>query len=202
MFYIVLQAKKLKKRNKILIAAVVLFCSTRIFTQPIDSLKIDYNYINSSPQNAHVYLDDKLIGSTPLFYMWEDSLFPKSLMIKMKGYIDYTDNIPNSLLINKTYKLVPQKGNSVENPVKEDKSTYFSKPRKVIPIVISSLFAAGAGVSAYYFKTLSAENRDAYELYRDPAALDRKEKYDTYAAISIILFQAGLGILAYFLFVD
>jgi hypothetical protein len=192
----------LEIKNKILVLLFFTLCSNSFFGQTDDSLKINYNYINSSPQNAEVYLDYKLIGSTPLFYKWEDSTYPKQLTIKLDGYIDFTETIKSPALIKKTYKLVPKKGTVTENPVKEDKATYFNKPRKVLPIAISAVAAVGAGIYAFYFKSLAGENRDEYELTGNPEALDRKKKYDTYAGISLVVFQVGLGALIYFLLID
>ena len=167
-----------------------------------DSLKIDYNYINSVPQNAEVYINNRLIGNTPLHFKWGDSLFPKQMKIKLKGFADYFESINDYILINKTINLIPVKGSVKLNLVKEDKSTYFDEPRKVIPIVISSLVTAGAGLSAYYFKSLAIENRDFYEDFGDQSALDRKKKYDVISGVSLAVFQLGLGVLVYFLLID
>jgi hypothetical protein len=205
--YIVLQINRLQTitvKRKINIVFILLsaLCLQPVFSQLSDSLRIDYNYINSVPQNAEVYLDDELAGHTPLFFTWSDSVFPKILKIKMKGYADYVETASDVSLINKTYNLVPLKGSRNPNPVKEDKATYFNKPRKVIPIVISSIAALGAGASAYYFKSLAIENRDYFDETGDPAALDRKKKYDVISGVSIAVFQLGVGALIYFLFID
>lgn len=176
--------------------------SACIYAQADDSLKINYNYINSSPQNAEIYLNDEFIGSTPLFFTWNDSTFPKQITIKLKGYADYTESFSDRNIINKTYALVPLTGSGKINAVKEDNSTYFNKPPKVVPIVISSIAVIGAGISAYYFKSLAIDNRDLYDQTGDPAALDKKKKYDLISGVSLGIFQAGLGALMYFLFVD
>lgn len=167
-----------------------------------DSLRINYNHVNSLPQNAEVYINDEFIGNTPGFFVWQDSVFPKQLKIKMKGYADYTETITGFGFINKTYTLVSLSGSNKLPLVKEDKSTYFNKPRKVIPLVFSALVTAGAGAAAYYFKHLAIENRDFYDEFGDPSALDRKKKYDIISGVSLAAFQLGLGALIYFLFID
>jgi hypothetical protein len=192
----------LKRKIKILPFFLLLACPKIIFGQGSDSLKIDYNYVNSSPQNAEVYINSELTGSTPLHFKWADSLFPKQMKIKLKGFADYFENITGYTLINKTVSLIPVGNYSKVNPVKEDKASYFGRPRKVVPIVISSLFAAGAGLCAYYFKSLAIENRDFYEDFGDQSSLDRKKKYDIISGVSLAVFQLGLGVLVYFLFID
>jgi hypothetical protein len=192
----------LQRNNKILIFFLILFGTNWIFGQSNDSLRINYNYINSSPQNASVYIDGEHEGNTPLFFTWKDSIFPKQIKVTMMGYSDYTDVITNGALINKTYSLVPLKGTVKYNPVKEDKSTYFNKPRKVIPIVLSSILTVVGGVSAYYNKNKALDERDRYLLTGNPEALDKHKEYDVLAAVSLVVFQAGLGFLVYYLLID
>lgn len=190
------------RKIKIIITLAVILSGYNLLSQEVDSLRINYNYLNSIPQNAEVYVNDELMGNTPLFFQWKDSTTPKTITVKLKGYSDYTEHMPGNQLINTTFKLIPLKGTGLINPVKEDKATYFNKPRKVVPIVLSSIVAAGAGFSAFYFKSLAIDNRDYYDQYGDPAALDKKKKYDIISGVSLALFQVGLGALFYFLFID
>lgn len=191
---------------------VMLLCVNVIYSQVIDSLAadtlatgsltIDYNYINSSPQNAEVYANDEYLGSTPIFFKWRDSTYPKQLAVKLKGYADYTETIFDGSPIKKNYVLVPLTGSSKIRLVERDKNTHFEKPRKIIPIVLSGLVTAGAGAAAYYFKSLAIENRDHYDSYGDQESLDKKEKYDLISGVSLAAFQLGLGALIYFLLID
>lgn len=167
-----------------------------------DSLKINYNYINSQPQNADIYINDEHIGGTPRFFMWSDSVFPKQLKIKMKGYADYIETVNDASLLNKTYSLVPLSGTKLPNLVKEDKSTHFHAPRKVVPIVLTGLVTAGAGFAAFYYKSLAIDNRDHYNEFNDQESLDKKKKFDIISGVSIALFQVGFASLMYFLFID
>jgi hypothetical protein len=192
----------LKRKIKIIPVLIILAFPAGIFAQLSDSLRIDYNYVNSLPQNAGVYMNDELIGSTPLFFTWNDTLFPKEMKIKMKGFADFNEHIADGLRINKTYNLVPLTGSVKINLVKEDKQTYFKNPRKVVPIVISSIVAIGAGISAYYYKSLAVDNRDIYDQTGDPAALERKNKYDILSGVSLIVFQLGFTAAIYYLFIN
>jgi hypothetical protein len=173
-----------------------------LYTQVNDSLAIDYNYINTYPQNAEVYANDVYIGSTPLFFKWQDSTFPKQVKIRLNGYAEYSDFVTDGSLMKKTYTLVPLTGNGRVDLVMKDKNTHFEKPRKIIPIVLSALVTAGAGAAAYYFKTLAIENRDHYDTFGDQESLDKKKEYDIISGVSLALFQVGMGALIYFLLID
>jgi len=196
--FIVLQVKPLKRKNKIII---LMFClmQTVSYSQQPDSLEMPYNYINSTPQNAEVYFNNEFIGNTPLFFTWKDSVFPGQIRVSLKGYSDHLETISSPERINKNYSLVWLKGSRKTDLVKEDKKPYFEKPRKMFPIVLSSLTAIGAGISAFHFKSLALDSRDVYESTGDPGALDRKKKYDIISGVSLALFQVGLGALIYFL---
>ncbi len=193
--------KLLRSKNKILFVIAVLI-SLNSFAQTDDSLRINYNYINSSPQDAEVFINDEPVGRTPLFFMWADSVFPKQMKITLDGYIEYSESITGQGKLYKQISLVPKPGKKLPNPVKEDKGPYFKSPRKIVPIVVSSIAAIGAGISAFYFKKLAIENRDIYDETGDKAAFDRRKKYDLYSGISLVVFQAGLGALLYYLLID
>jgi len=200
--YIALQIKLLKLRTKIFLSILVFCCAVSLSAQSTDSLRIKYNFINSVPQNAGVYSNNNFIGNTPLYFIWGDSAFPKKVKVSLKGYAELVEQVDNPAEMNKTYTLIPLKGTHNLNLVSEDKQIYFEKPRKIFPIVASSLFTLGAGASAYYFKSLAIDNRDNYESTGDQGALARKKKYDLLSGVSIVVFQAGLGALIYFLLID
>ncbi|MEO8512173.1 MAG: hypothetical protein ABI543_01305 [Ignavibacteria bacterium] len=191
----------MKKLIKILIFIVVIFPAV-MFGQSADSIKIDYNYIDSYPQNASVNLNDEFIGKTPLFFVWKDSLFPKTLKINLGGFSEQTEIITTNGLLNRKYTLSPNGKHMVINGVKEDKLPYFKEPRKIVPIVISSIVTAGSGFAAFYFKSLASDNRKDYDVFGDPASLDKEKKYNLLGSISLAALQLGFGALMYFLFID
>lgn len=161
-----------------------------------------YNYINSSPQNADVYFNNEHMGKTPLYFFWKDSVFPGQLKISAEGYANHIETIQDAASIKRKYSLVRLSGKRNTELVVEGKSPYFEKPRKIFPIVVSSLAAIGAGISAFHFKSLALENRDIYEQSGDQGALDKKRRYDIISGISLAVFQLGLGALIYFLLIE
>ncbi|MBE2227276.1 MAG: PEGA domain-containing protein [Ignavibacteria bacterium] len=191
----------LKRNFKILVFA--LFLSPAILlAQEIDSALINYNLIDSYPQNAAVYVNDELTGNTPLYFMWSDSTFPKTLRIKYKGYIEESETLNSSGIFSKKYILKPSGRNLLINPVKADKNTHFETKRKVFPIVLSSLVTAGSGIAAFYFKSEASKNQKNFDIYGDPAELDKKKDNNLIGNISIVALQLGFGALMYFLFLD
>lgn len=172
------------------------------YGQSADSIKIDYNFIDSYPQNAVIQINDMFIGNTPLFFEWKDSTFPKTLKITMNGFLEQTEIINNIQLLNKKYNLTSTGKHSILNTVKENKQTYFKEPRKVVPLVISSIITAGSGIAAFYFKSLASDNRKDYEDFGEQSSIDKKNKYDLLGGVSLVALQLGFGALIYFLFID
>lgn len=199
--FIVLQIKTLKKQIKIFIS-IFIICPFIIFGQNSDSVKIDYNFIDSYPQNAEVKVNDVFIGNSPVFFQWSDSTFPKTIKINMDGFSEQTEVINSNSLINKKYTLVPKGKRLLTDIVKEDKQTYFKEPRKVFPLVVSSIITAGSGIAAFYFKSLASDNRKHFETFGDNESLDNKKKYDLLGGVSLVALQLGFGALMYFLFLD
>jgi len=177
------------------------------FAQNGDSLKIDYNYINSVPQNAEVYLNDKLSGETPFRFPKQsiDTSNSITVTLKLKGYLDYSfELIPGVMPVNKTINLVPKNKLSVKDGgnVEENTVDYFKAPRKIVPIVVSSVISAGSGVLSYYFKKLADENYDEYLATGNRDKFNKTRQYDLYSGISLAAFQLGFGALIYFLLID
>lgn len=192
----------MKRRINILSLLFIVVCQTVSYAQQKDSLEMQYNYIDSAPQNADVYFKNEYLGKTPLYFIWKDSIFPGQLKVSAEGYTDHIETIHNAGLIKKFYSLVRIGTKKKSDLVIEDKNLHFEEPRKIFPIVISSLAAIGAGISAFHFKSLALENRDVYEQSGDPGALDKKKKYDIISGISLAVFQLGMGALIYFLLLE
>lgn len=182
------------------------FC-LKSYSQSGDSLKIDYNYINSVPQNASVYLNDKLAGETPFRFTKEsaDTLTSVTITLKLKGYIDYSFSLNKSdMPVNKTVNLVPLNKLAVKegNNIEENTVNFFKTPRKIVPIVVSSVISGGSGVLSYYFKKLADENYDEYLATGSRDKFDKTRKYDLYSGIFLAAFQVGFAALIYFLLID
>lgn len=196
----------LKRNIKKIICLIVLLPALSFAQDSVsvyaDSVEIDYNFIDSYPQNASVYLNDEHIGNTPLFFMWKDSTFPKQLKINLKGFPEISEIIQSNKTLKMKYNLNPVNSKLINDIVKEDKEPYFKTKRKVVPIVLSSILAAGSGIAAFYFKSQASENQKNYDIFGDPAELEKKKDNNLLGGISIVAFQIGFGALMYFLFLD
>jgi hypothetical protein len=197
------------QKNKIITALIYLlfFSALNLYAQNSDSLTIDYNYINSVPQNAKVYFDDTLAGETPFRFTNQafDTSKGLTVTIKLEGYIDYSFKVTGSdLPLNKTINLVPVNKLSIKenSQVEVNNSDYFKSPRKVVPIVISSVVTAGSGVLSYYFKKLANDRYDEYLATGDQKKFDQTKRYDLYSGLFLAAFQIGFAALIYFLLID
>lgn len=179
---------------------LILLFAQAVFSQS-DSLILKYRIINSVPQNANVYLNDELVGNTPYRMSETNTVFPMNVKLKMKSYVDYTF-ILNQEDINKTVSLVPITPGVKQKLVTENKSIFFEKKRKVIPLVLSSIVTGGGAILSYYFKKLANDNYDEYLSNGDQSKLDKTRKYDVLSAISLGVFQAGFAGLIYYLLID
>lgn len=191
----------LKRNFKILIFALLL-SPLLLQAQEVDSALINYNFIDSYPQNADVFVNDELTGNTPLYFMWRDSTFPKTLKIKYKGFIEESETVNDIGILSKKFILKPTGSNLMKNPVKADKNTHFESKRKVFPVILSSLVTAGSGIAAFYFKSEASKNQKNYDIFGDPAELDKKRDNNLIGNLSIVALQLGFGALMYFLFID
>ncbi len=199
---------KMMQGNKTIHILLISFLLTACaFAQTGDSLTIKYNYINSLPQNAKVYFNDNFAGETPFRFTAEQVDTGKSLTItlKLEGYLDYSFNVnTGDFPLNKSVTLVPVNKLSLKNdkPVEENKSSYFKTPRKVVPIVITSVISAGSGVLSFYYKKMANDKYDEYLATGNRDKFDETKKYDLYSGIFLALFQVGLAGLLYFLLID
>jgi hypothetical protein len=204
----VLNTVKMQINKKIfLIIFLLCFSVLKLYAQQSDSLTIDYNYINSFPQNAKVYLNDSLAGETPFRFINPvvDTVKGLVVTIKLEGYIDYSFNITKEdLPLNKTVNLVPVNKLSLKDneQVEINDNDYFKSPRKIVPIVVSSVVTAGSGVLSYYFKKLANDRYDEYLASGDRKKFDETKKYDLYSGLCLAAFQIGFAALIYFLLID
>jgi len=173
------------------------------YSQLADSLRIDYSIIDSHPQNAEVYINGELSGRTP-FRLVRKEFDDADIVLKLKGYYDYSFQITNSdTVFSKSVIMLPKSGKTLNTQmVIENEPLDFNKPRKVIPIALSALITAASGVAAYYFKQLAIEQNDSYYNTLDPSYIDKKKKYDLISGISVGIFELGFASFFYFLLSD
>jgi hypothetical protein len=201
--------RKLFIKYFIVIIAWLSFSYDCLYSQNNDSLIIHYCYIDSYPQNASVYLNDSLIGCTPIRFF--PSIIDTSKIVQFKisleGYYDYILNFEKgsqALKINKTISLIPKSERSAyvnKDIAQKNEESYFKTPRKIIPITVCGVITAGSGVLSYYFKQLANDRYDDYLNTGDASYLDKKHKYDVISGVSLVLFQAGLAGVIYFLLI-
>ena len=200
--FIVLPIKLLRRRlSKILIFLSFVFTFSAL-GQDKDSAKINYNFIDSYPQNANIFINNDETGMTPFFFEWKDSTFPKTLKVTLDGYLDHSETIESNQLLNKKVMLIPKGKRQPPYIIKEDKLPYFKEPRKLLPIAGFTLLTAASGISAFYFKSLASDNRREYEIFGDQSAKDKEKKYDAIGSVSMVIFQLSFATLMYFLFID
>jgi len=197
------------KNKKLIFKIIFLLCITAsvIYAQNKDSLTIDYNYINSVPQNAGIYINDSLAGETPFRFINYafDTSKGLEITIKLEGYIEYSLKITaEDLPLNKTIELVPVNKLSLKdnNLVRENNNDFFKSPRKIVPIVVTSVVTAGSGVLSYYFKKLANDRYDEYLATGSQKKFDQTKKYDLYSGLCLAAFQIGLAAFIYFLLID
>ena len=205
----VLNTVKMRKNKNHISAIIILLLITAwgTYAQSKDSLTIDYSYINTIPQNAGVFLNDSLAGETPFRFINYafDSSKGLEITIKLEGYIDYSFNVTKAdLPLNKTIELIPVSKLTLRNNklVQENNNDFFKSPRKVVPIVVSSVITAGSGVLSYYFKKLANDRYDEYLATGDQKKFDQTKKYDLYSGLFLAAFQIGFAALIYFLLID
>lgn len=185
------------------LGAAVFIAALSAKAQENDSLVIPYTIINSTPQNADVYVNDELKGETPLRFIFKDSSEAR-VVLKLKGYLDYSFSLTGSnSLQKKDVTLISKPGTKINLPgTNENGIRYFNKPRKWGFIALGGVITAVSGIAAYYYKTLSIERNDDYYITGNPDDLTKKRKYDLIGGISVGVLQLGLATMLYFLFGD
>lgn len=194
----------LKNNIKYILLVTVMIYSVSISAQQNDSLAINYSVINSIPQNAAVYFNGSYIGNTPYRFLPQAVDSSLEIIIKMKGFTDYSFRISKSELpYNKTITLISKTGKSgIKNKlVFENKNNFFKTPRKPVPIILSALVTTGGAVLSIVYKTLANKRYDEYLISGDRSKLDQTKKYDLISGVGLAAFQVGFSSLIYFLLI-
>lgn len=185
---------------------LIFIFNSEVISQTEDSTMLYYHFINSFPQDALVYDNDTLIGSTPLRIPINSNESPKvyNIIISKSGYINYSfSSNPEDGLINKTVFLTPVATNvKIERSVFLNQDYFFKPNRKLIPIICSSVITAGSVALTIYFKNIANERYDEYINTGDRSKLDDTHHYDLLSGLTLAAFQVGFTGLIYFLFID
>ena len=190
--------------NKI-IFFVILFSFSFVGAQQIELPEIIYNYINTSPQNAAVYLNGNYIGSTPCRFANNiiDTTGKNEISIKLNGYHDFKFDFGFAdVPLNKSISLVPKNSMVDDNQiVQKNRLKLFNTQRKLVPVAISGILTAGSAILSFYFKRMANERYDEYLFTGDPNTLSKTKKFDLYSGIGLCAFEVSFVSLLYFLLI-
>lgn len=190
--------------NKI-IFLLLAFSVSIVFSQQIELPEIEYNYINTSPQNAAVYLNGSYVGSSPCRFanIIVDTLNKNEISVKLNGYHDFKFEFTYSdMPINKFFSLVP-KNNFVDDNqlVQKNRLKLFDTQRMLVPITVSGIVTVGSAILSFYFKRLANDRYNEYLVTGDPNTLSKTQKYDLYSGIGLGVFEISFVSLLYFLLI-
>lgn len=186
--------------KKTILFILLISLQVKLFSQE-DSLEIKYNYINSIPQNAEVFVNGEYKGNTPCRFPADVKI--NSYLIKKDGYKDEVRifSVDNES-IRQTFVLIKKNNLADEKLVLSNSPFTFKPKRKIIPIILSSLITAGSIGLSFYFKDKANTHNELYAFSGDQRELDKVKKFDLYSGISLGVFQVSFIGLIYFLMVD
>ena len=156
-------------------------------------------YVNTIPSGAQVFVGDSLAGLTPLVFA--DSLFARgsSLALKKEGFEDArigpTAFSSTSLIL--PLSLLP--GSSTEKALAL--GSQLPSPDR-LRLHLSGYSTLLFGLMTAYLKSRADDANDAYLRTQDPVYLDRRNRLDSQAAISIVATEIALGFFIYFLLLE
>lgn len=145
----------------------------------------DQLLINSTPQDAMVFVEDSLIGFTPLLLYNSVS----NITLKKNGYAE------NQLSINSSSS---QLNVQLEFIGQTKKVSFFDKD--ISKILFASMIALGATTA--YFKIKADNSFDEYLRTGNTELKDRTNQYDLVSGITLGLTQINFGFLIYKIFSD
>jgi hypothetical protein len=137
--------------------------------------------LDSHPQDANVFYNDSLIGSTPIFISSE----MKNLTLKKSGYENY------NLAID---KISPGEKISLNFNGFQREESFFE--RDIFKILTAGIIVFG-GTTAY-FKLKADKKFDEYEFTGESKYLDETRKYDLISGITFGALQINFGLLLYY----
>jgi hypothetical protein len=168
-------------------------------------INVDFSYfyfINSTPFNVKVFNNDSLLGETPLRF-YSEKMLKGFLNFNKVDYKDKTFDLKDyDFKTGLKIELAPKGKDQVNDLVYMDRSTQFKTKRPLLPIIGSSLIAIGSGTLAINYKNTANLEYNKYLITGNNSFLDEANSNDTYFTVSIIIMQAALGALIYFLFFD
>ena len=176
-----------------------------LFINKDTTLNIIFNYfyfINTDPYSAKVFKSDSLLGETPLRFFMKNELTGK-LLIRKKNYKDYYFDMGSyNFNTGADIKLNPKGIEEVNDLVYKDRSTQFNTKRSLMPILGTGALSIASAIMAFNYKNIANSEYDKYLLRGNNEYLQESQNNDTYFAVSIVVMQAAVAGLIYFLFFD
>lgn len=161
-----------------------------------------YYFFNTVPFNASVFRNDSLLGMTPLRF-FNDRELSGSLIFRKKNFKDYIFDLSSYDFETGANITLQSKGTEAVNDiVYKNRSTQFKTKRNIAPILFLSAAVLAGGYFAVDFKNKSNDDYDLYLSSENPEYLNSSNNNDTYFIISLVLMEAAVGGLIYFLFFD
>lgn len=169
------------------------------------TISADFKYFyffETEPFNASVISNDTLMGYTPLRIFTEFKL-TDNIIFRKKNYNDFVFNISDYNFDSGVKVILKPKGKiNLNDDVFKNKGTQFNTERNLPAIVGLGLASITAAYFTYDFKTQANQDYDEYLLTGNQGKFDDSSQNDTYFVISLVLMQAAIGGLIYFLFFD
>lgn len=161
-----------------------------------------YYYFNTTPFDAEVFKNDTALGNTPLRF-FRDHEMTGNLIFRKKNYRDYVFDLGTyDFEKGADIKLQSKGTETINDVVYKNRGTQFNTKRSLWTIAALSGAAILTGYFAIDFKNKANDEYANYLLSGNTAMLDNSRTNDKYFAISLVLMQAAVGGLIYFLFFD
>ncbi len=156
--------------------------------------------LGTTPAGARVFLNDSLVGMTPLVFL-RDSTFGHSLLtLRKDGFKPLIIQLQDSGRGSLHFSLAPEwPGNAPENNMF---AQALVPERSRTVTYISGATAVLAGIATAYLKIKADDRQDQYVLTGDPSLQAERVRLDRGAAITYVVTQISFGIFAYFLLSD
>lgn len=167
------------------------------------NVKFSYFYfIRSNPYSARVFKDDTLLGETPLRFFREKEL-TGGLIIRKKNYKDFRFDLSSyNFGTGADITLIPKGLETVNDIVYKDRVTQFKTQRSLFPILGTAAISVASCIMAFNYKNIANDEYDKYLLRGNSQNLEESQNNDTYFAVSLVVMQAAVAGLIYFLFFD
>jgi hypothetical protein len=149
----------------------------------------------TEPPNAAVYLDNALIGYTPICFTYE---YGKQKELKIvKG--NFQENIFIDSIKSKKMRILLEPINkTAKDPLTAEKKEIFSK-NSIVYLIIGGI---ASGLISGYTKIKADHFENEYDNKKDESLKNKIHTYDTISNISLIIFESCLLTVNYLLLKD